>query len=249
MRFRSLSILATAVALSGGAVACSGDGSPVTAPSGESGSGVSGSGGSGGGGSLGGGTGTLSMSITDSPFSDAQALLVTFNEVSAHRSEGTGWESLTFAGGATRRTCDLKKLQGPVDVLGSSTVPAGHYTQIRLNVESAALYFDNPSVGPACAPAIAAPAGDTASVEIPSGEVKLNTQFTLAAGGTTSILLDFDGDQSVRRLGGGNAGSNGGGGNGNGRGNSGGGEEEEEEDDPASGRYSMNPVIRIVSVN
>jgi hypothetical protein len=75
-------------------------------------------------------------------------------------------------------------------------------------------------------------------VEIPSGEVKLNTQFTLAAGGTTSILLDFDGDQSVRRLG-----LGGGGGNGRGNGNN------AEPDDPSTGRYMMSPVIRIVSVN
>ncbi len=222
--------------LSAGVLACGDGAGAPTMPDGVE-SGVSGPPSSG----SGAGTGTLSMSITDSPFSDAQALLVTFSEVSVHRSEGEGWETLTFAGGAGQRTCDLKKLQGPIDVLGAGTLPAGHYTQIRLHVERAALYFDNPAVGAACAPAIAVPAGDSAAVEIPSGEVKLNTQFTLASGGTTSILLDFDGDQSVRRLGSG-------GGGGNGRGN-GGGNSNSEEDDPAAGRYMMSPVIRIVRVN
>src|SRR5450756_1709391 len=52
---------------------------------------------------------TLTVLITDSPFSDARSLLVTFSEVSAHMSGG-GWVTLPFSGGATTRTCDLKRL-------------------------------------------------------------------------------------------------------------------------------------------
>ena len=70
--------------------------------------------------------------------------------------------------------------------------------------------------------------GRAVSVTIPSGEVKLNNEFTLTSAGTT-ITLDFDGDQSVRQTGSGN-------GNGNGNGNG------------ANGRYMMSPVIRVVSV-
>jgi uncharacterized protein DUF4382 len=125
------------------------------------------------------------------------------------------------------RTCDLKKLNGPVDVLGVASLPAGKYTQIRLNVSTAAIYFDAPSTGPACAPSITPPGGAFEPVTIPSGEIKLNNEFTLAGAGTT-ITLDFDGDQSVRQTGGGN-----------GRGNSGG---------TSSGKYMMSPVIRVVSV-
>src|SRR5574342_429303 len=93
-----------------------------------------------------GGSGTLNMRLTDSPFSDAKAVLVTFSEVSAHR-EDSDWTTVPFAadaGGAavTERTCDLKKLQGPVDVLGGGLLTAGHYTQIRLVVKSATIYFD-----------------------------------------------------------------------------------------------------------
>jgi hypothetical protein len=121
----------------------------------------------------------------------------------------------------------LKKLQTAQDILGVGSLAAGHYTQLRLVVSSAALYFDNASSGGACAPAIAAPAGAAASVEVPSGELKLNREFELASGGKTTILLDFDGDKSVKLTGGG-------GGNGQGRGN--------------GGRYIMTPVIGIVSV-
>ena len=36
---------------------------------------------------------------------------------------------------------------------------------------------------------------------VPSGEVKLNREFTLAAGGSVNILLDFDGDKSIHQQG------------------------------------------------
>lgn len=158
---------------------------------------------------------TLRLMLTDSPFSDARALLVTFSEVTAHRS-GAAFERVPFAGGASSRTCDLKKLTNAQDVLGTGPLTAGHYTQVRLVVSSAALYFDNPAEGPACAPTIAAPAGRHEPVDIPSGEVRLNRPFDVAEGGVTTMLLDFDGDQSVRMTG--------------------------------NGRYMMQPVIAVVSV-
>jgi hypothetical protein len=159
--------------------------------------------------------------LKDSPFSDAKALLVTFSEVNVHAA-GAGWVTVPFAGGGSSRTCDLKKLETAQDILGVGPLPAGHYTQLRLVVSNAAIYFQNASSGAACAPTIAAPAGTNAPVTIPSGELKLNREFDLASSGTT-ILLDFDGDQSVRLTG-----------NGNGRGN--------------GGQYMMTPVIGIVSV-
>ena len=159
------------------------------------------------------GSGRLTVGIKDTPFSDAKAVLVTFKEVSVHRAEA-GWETVAFSGGAAARTCDLKQLQAATDVLGVASLPAGHYTQIRLTVESAALYFENPAATGPCAATIAAPAGATAALKIPSGTVKLNRQFTIAAGGATTMLLDFDGDRSIKQTGGGN-------GNGNGNGNGG----------------------------
>ena len=57
---------------------------------------------------------------------------------------------------------------------------------------------------------------------MPSGELKLNREFDLASSGGTRILLDFDGDQSVKQTGNANA-KNG-------------------------ARYMMTPVISVVSV-
>ena len=205
-------------ALASGTLACSGSDAPTMPSDSNSAAGPSGAGGS----STGGSTGTLAIHITDSPFSDAKALLVTFSEVTVHRADPGEWRTLSFASGSTR-TCDLKKLNGATDVLGVGSLPAGKYTQVRLNVTSAAISFDAPSTGPACSPAIAPPAGASASVDIPSGEVKLNNEFVVT-GSATTMLLDFDGDQSIHQTGSGN-------GNGN-----------------KNAKYMMSPVIRVVSI-
>jgi hypothetical protein len=138
--------------------------------------------------------------LQDSPFIDSTALLVTFSTLSAHLSGGD-FTSLSFVGGASSRTCDLKKLANAQDVLGTGPLPAGHYTELRLLVSNATIYFDNASSGSACASTIAAPAGRSAMVNIPSGDLRLNRQFDVTSPGTTTILLDFNGDQSVRDTG------------------------------------------------
>ena len=82
-------------------------------------------------------------------------------------------------------------------MLGVGPLASGHYTQLRLTVTNAVLYFDNPSTGPACAASIPTPAGASAPVQVSSGEVKLNRQFDVPERGATTILIDFDGDKSV----------------------------------------------------
>jgi hypothetical protein len=166
------------------------------------------------------GSGTLAVRITDSPFSEASAVLVTFSEVSAHTSDG-GWVTLPFANGATARTCDLKNLEGGVeDMLGTGTLAAGHYTQLRLTISSAKIYStaETTPATPACAPAFTIPPTVEVGklVDVPSGIVKLVHQFTITAGATTTILLDFDGDKSIHQTG--------------------------------NGAYKMQPVIEVVSV-
>jgi uncharacterized protein DUF4382 len=240
-------VLLIAIAIALGTFGCGGSNTPVGPTSSES-SGSGGSGSSGnsvGSGSTNGGSGHLMIGITDSPFSDAKAVLITFDGISVHTS-GQGWQTIGFANGATERTCDLKKLQGPTDVLGSTSLPAGHYTQIRLQVRSATIHFDNASnSATACAPSITVPGTRFANVRVPSGEVILNREFTIDAGGTVTMVLDFDGDKSIRQQGGGgNGNGNGNGGNGNGNGNGNGGGTSAPED----GSYSLQPVVSIVSV-
>jgi hypothetical protein len=165
-----------------------------------------------------GGSSSLSIMLKDSPYSDAKSLLVTFSDVSVHRSDQADdtWTKVAFSGSATTRTCDLKKLQDAQDILGVGSLAAGHYTQIRVTVTSATLYFENAAGGGACATTIAAPTGRSASVDVPSGEVKLNREFDVKDGAGTTMVLDFDGDRSVH--------------------------------DTGSGRFLMSPVISVASV-
>jgi hypothetical protein len=142
----------------------------------------------------------FTLRMRDTPFSDAKAVLVTFSAVRAHRAD-SDWTVVPFVNAAPTRTCDLKKLETSEDVLGTASLPAGHYTQVRLVVQSATLFFDNASTGPACATTITAPAGANAGLEIPSGEVRLNREFDVTSSSTTTMLLDFDGDQSIRLTG------------------------------------------------
>lgn len=145
-------------------------------------------------------TGTLNLQLTDSPFSDAKALLVTFSSVSVHASGGD-FKTLPFGDGAASRTCDLKQLAGAQDVLGTGSLATGHYTEVRLVVSSATIYFDLAASGAPCAPTISGLTGRTAPVTIPSGEVRLNREFDVTSNTTTTMVLDFDGDQSVKSTG------------------------------------------------
>ena len=145
-------------------------------------------------------TGMLRVMLRDSPFSDARAVLVTFSEVSVHRTGGA-FETVPFGGGATSRTCDLKKLESADDLLGTGPLTPGHYTQIRLTVSAATLYFSNPSTGPACAATIPAPAGVPSPVTVSSGTLILNREFEIEDDEVTTILLDFDGDGSIIQTG------------------------------------------------
>ena len=144
--------------------------------------------------------GNFNVRLRDTPFTDAKAVLVTFSSVRAHRSD-SDWTTVPFINAATARTCDLKKLETSEDVLGSASLPAGHYTQVRLVVQSATLFFDNASTGAACASSIAPPAGATATLDIPSGEVKLTREFDVTTSSTMTMLLDFDGNQSIHQTG------------------------------------------------
>ena len=133
-------------------------------------------------------SGMFNLMLTDSPFSEAKSVLVTFSEVTAHRDTVDGFTTLPFAESATSRTCDLKKLETAQDMLGVGTLPAGHYTQIRLVVSSATIYFENAAGGDPCAPTIATPSGRHAALDIPSGEVKLTRPFDVAASGGTTMV-------------------------------------------------------------
>lgn len=141
------------------------------------------------------GGGTLVVQMHDAPFNDAQAVFVTFSEVSVRRESGS-MEGLAFEGGGTR-TCDLKKLEdGHDEVLASGSPPEGRYNQIRVTISEARLFFDNKTSLPACRANHSAPGGRDRAVNIPSRVVTLNRDFEIRANMRTTITLDFDGEKS-----------------------------------------------------
>jgi hypothetical protein len=154
-----------------------------------------GGGGSGGGGGGAGGTvptGTLQMSMTDAP-SCYQSVVVNVAKVRVHMSDdaNTGdnngeWQDIVPAGAPV--SIDLLNLtNGQLAALGSSTVPAGRYRQLRL---------------------VLAPTGNTVTpiggtaqpLKTPSGQqsgLKIKVNFDVAANQVNDVLLDFDACKSV----------------------------------------------------
>ncbi len=145
---------------------------------------------------------TVTVRITDSPFSDAQAVLVTFSELSARRSGQGEFTQIPFSPESATRTCDLKRLQGVEDVLGAGPLAEGHYTQIRVTVTAATLYFDaaSSSASP-CAASIAPPSGASAAIEIPTSQVTIDHEFDVSNNAATNVTLDFEGEPSIQESG------------------------------------------------
>jgi hypothetical protein len=92
---------------------------------------------------------------------------------------GSGWITIPISG---PNPFDLLKLQGIDELLGTSQLAAGRYTQIRLNIDKAEV-----SLG----------GGALQEATVPSGELKFVTPFDVIAGVTTDVKLDFDAQKSV----------------------------------------------------
>jgi len=141
------------------------------------------------------GGGTLVIQMHDAPFNDAQAVLVTFSDVSV-RSDGGDMEGLAFEGGGSR-TCDLKRLEdGHNEVLASGSPPEGRYTQIRLVIADATLFFEGDTPLPACRATRHNPGGRDRAVNVPSAVVTLDREFEVRENTRTTVTLDFDGEKS-----------------------------------------------------
>jgi hypothetical protein len=137
-----------------------------------------GCGGSGGGSSS--GMGTLSMSLADAPDPSTSAVNVTIDKVEAN-VDGN-WQQINTATPAF--SGDLLTLAKTTSPLGTTQLPTGHYTQVRLFVSSATL---TDSTG-------------THDVTIPSGSqtgLKVLVDYDINAGDVTNVLLDFDVNHSI----------------------------------------------------
>ncbi|MFQ5824562.1 MAG: DUF4382 domain-containing protein [bacterium] len=122
--------------------------------------------------------GTLIVSLTDAP-AEFQEVNITFSEISAHIDE----QWITVRGEPITVNL-LEWNNGQSIVIGTAEVPAGHYTQIRLKIDNAQVVVN----------------GESQSVTVPSGAqtgLKLVSQFTIPAGSTFELIIDFDANSSI----------------------------------------------------
>lgn len=123
-------------------------------------------------------TGTLKINLTDSP-ADYDAVNIVFSEISAHIND----EWITVRGEPIKVNL-LEWNNGKSIVIGTAEVPSGHYTQIRLKIDSAEVVVD----------------GMTHGMFVPSGAqtgLKFIAEFNVNAGSTYELVIDFDAHRSV----------------------------------------------------
>lgn len=123
-------------------------------------------------------TGTLRIFLTDAP-GGFDMVNITFSQISAHID--SGWVTVT---GQPQTINLLEWNNGNSIVLGEAQMPAGHYTQIRLIIDSANVVK----------------AGQSHGLKIPSGAqtgLKFGPEFTINAGSTYELVIDFDVNRSI----------------------------------------------------
>ena len=130
------------------------------------------------------GDGQIRMHMVDAP-ADYDEVNITVTRVEVHMAgsdSASGWVVVN----STPATYDLLDLRnGASVVLGSASLSAGHYTQIRL------------ILGAGCNVVVG---GVTFNLIVASGTetgVKLNHQFEIVSGETYELTLDFDASRSI----------------------------------------------------
>lgn len=136
-------------------------------------------------------TGTLVMKITDAPTDlNIGKALVTISNVEVHlaganedanATNETGWFTVV----KEEKTFDLIKIKDVKELVGNSELPAGKYTQVRLNVDKALVTID----------------GIEYDLTIPSKTVKLIKPFDIVQNQTTTLTLDFNANESIKSTG------------------------------------------------
>lgn len=128
-----------------------------------------------------GGSGKASLFLTDAASNDLKEVNVTITEVQANRDGA--WETLnTFPDGYPVNLLDLRFDEA---LLGTASLPAGAYTQLRLIVDDGAVAKSN----------VVDQTDTVWPLKVPSGAqtgLKINHDFTVPAGGTVALVLDVN---------------------------------------------------------
>ena len=127
-------------------------------------------------------SGRLKILLTDAP-ANYNSVTVYFSEISAHID--SGWVNVMTGPKAVDL---LQYSNGQTYLLASEEVDPGHYTQIRLKIDSAFADID----------------GMVHALTVPSGVktgLKFGPQFTINEGSTYTLVLDFNASKSVVKSG------------------------------------------------
>jgi hypothetical protein len=131
--------------------------------------------------------GTLTLKITDAPGDlNISEALITISYVEVHIAAGGNNSSAEWVSVVNEsQQFDLIQLVNVTDILGSTLLDVGIYTQIRLHIAEALVTIDDVQY----------------DLEIPSKTVKLVNQFIIEPENTTTLILDFDIQESVHKTG------------------------------------------------
>ena len=150
---------------------------------------------------VGGDTGRLSLSLTDKPTHEYQAVYITIQEIAVHAADDPADSWTTVATPA--KTINLLELRNGVrEQLGMVDLATGQYTQMRLMI-GANSYAGTNILGqphPAYGNYVIDTEGVNHELKIPSGlqtGVKLVQGFEINENSTTELTLDFDAARSV----------------------------------------------------
>lgn len=135
--------------------------------------------------------GSMSVTLVDGPTTDYKAINLNIQSVQIHTSASageSGWITLS----TPNKSVDLLKLQGgPVESLAANqTVDAGSYQMMRLVLGGGNT--------------LTLADGSTVPLTVPSGQqsgIKIPLNFTVAAGTTADVWIDFDGAHSIQVVG------------------------------------------------
>jgi hypothetical protein len=133
------------------------------------------------GGGSGGGTGTLNLAVTDAPIDGVTEVWVEFDAITLKPMNGTQIE-YRFD---TPRSINLKALtDGKVELLFGEEVPAGQYVWMKLDVNAEFdSIFDS---------YVMQDGGGQVELRIPPDRLKLGNEFTVAQGGETAFVIEWN---------------------------------------------------------
>lgn len=143
--------------------------------------------------------GTLDVVMQDAPAANWSHVYVTYSVLQVHMADTgndtSGAGNLSASAGNTsewsnvslvQRTVDLASTTSVASLLGSATLKAGMYTQLRIVVQSVQGVMTN---------------GTKVTFVVPSGELKTADAFNITVGQTTSLTVSLDLSRSIVQAG------------------------------------------------